>query len=63
MQRKQFIKLTGATGTFTMLGGTAWLLQSCTGQNKNGMHNNAIKIMEGDFATALPSPPLFDLKI
>jgi FtsP/CotA-like multicopper oxidase with cupredoxin domain len=62
MKRKQFIKLTGATGTFTMLGGAAWLLQSCTGQNKNGMHNNGIKIIEGDFSTALPSPPLFDLK-
>ena len=40
MKRKQFIKLTGATGTFTMLGGAAWLLQSCNGQNKNSMHNN-----------------------
>ena len=49
MKRKQFIKLTGATGTFTMLGGAAWLLQSCNGQNKNSMHNNGIKIIEGEF--------------
>ncbi len=62
MKRKQFIKLTGATGTCTMLGGAAWLLQSCNGQNKNGMRSNTIKIIEGDFGTALPSPPLFDLK-
>ena len=62
MQRKQFIKLTGATGTFTMLGGAAWLLQSCNEQNKNGLRSNSIKIIEGDFGTALPSPPLFDLK-
>ena len=62
MKRKQFIKLTGATGTFTLVGGAAWLLQSCNGQNKNVMHNKGIKIMEGDFDTALPSPPLFDLK-
>lgn len=62
MQRKQFIKLTGATGTFTAIGGFAWLLQSCNEQNKNGMGSNIIRIIEGDFVTALPSPPLFDLK-
>jgi blue copper oxidase len=62
MKRKQFIKLTGATGAFTVIGGAAWLLQSCNGQNKNDMHNNGIRIMEGDFATPLPSPPFFDLK-
>ena len=62
MKRKQFIKLTGATGTFTMLGGAAWLLQSCNEQNKGDMHSKSIKIIEGDFGTALPSPPLFDLK-
>ena len=62
MKRKQFITLTGATSAFTVIGGTAWLLQSCNRQNKNNMHGNGIKIMEGDFGTALPSPPLFDLK-
>lgn len=54
MQRKQFIKLTGATGTFTAIGGFAWLLQSCNEQNKNGMGSNIIRIIEGDFVTALP---------
>ena len=62
MQRKKFIKLTGATGVFTMFGGTAWLLQSCNGQNNMEMSANGIKIIEGDFVTALPAPPLFDLK-
>ena len=62
MKRKQFIKLTGATGTFTMLGGAAWLLQSCNEQNKNAMAANDIKIIEGAFTTPLPSPPLFNLK-
>ncbi len=62
MQRKNFIKLTGASGVFTLLGGTAWLLQSCNGQNKMEMPANNIKMMEGDFSTPLPSPPAFDLK-
>ena len=62
MQRKNFIKLTGATGVFTMFGCTAWLLQSCKGQNNMEMSANGIKIIEGDFVTALPVPPLFDLK-
>lgn len=61
MQRKQFIKLTGATSAFTMSGGAAWLLQSCNGQNKNDMPANDIKIIESDFTGALPSPPLMDL--
>ncbi|MCY7423272.1 MAG: multicopper oxidase domain-containing protein [Chitinophagaceae bacterium] len=62
MQRKKFIKLTGATGVFTMFGGTAWLLQSCNGQNNMDMSANSIKIMQGYFSTPLPSPPAFDLK-
>jgi len=62
MRRIQFIKLTGATGAFTFIGGAAWLLQSCNEQNKNRMRGKSIKIIEGDFSTELPSPPLFDLK-
>ena len=62
MKRKQFIKLTGATGAFTLAGGGAWLLQSCNEQNKNDMAANDIKIIEGAFTTPLPSPPLFNLK-
>ena len=63
MQRKQFIKITGATGAFTLLGGTSWLLQSCNNeQNKKDMLSNGLKMIEGDFNTPLPAPPLFDLK-
>ena len=61
MQRKQFIKLTGATGTFAMLGGTAWLLQSCNGPAKKGEPATEIK-MDDIFITPLPAPPVFDLK-
>ncbi len=62
MQRKNFIKLTGATGFLTVLGGTAWLLQSCNGQKSRNIFANSIKIIQGDFLTPLPSPPAFDLK-
>ena len=63
MKRKQFIKITGATGAFTLLGGTSWLLQSCSNeQNKKAMSSNSLKMIEGDFKTPLPAPPLFDLK-
>lgn len=61
MQRKQFSKLTGATGAFTVIGGVSQLLQSYNGNNKTNIQNN-IKIIAGDFNTPLPSPPLFDLK-
>ena len=62
MKRKQFIKLTGATGTFTMLGGASWLMQSCNQQNESDVVGQGVRIIKGDFATPLPSPPLFDLK-
>ena len=61
MQRKKFIKLTGAAGTFTMLGGTAWLLQSCNGPIKKDVPAGDMK-MDDVFTTPLPAPPVFDLK-
>lgn len=61
MKRKEFIKLTGVTSAFTVIGGVSWLLQSCNRDN-NTSTRNSIKIMEGDFNTPLPSPPVFDLK-
>ena len=61
MQRNQFIKLTGATATFTILGGTAWLLQSCNGPGKKDVPAEDIK-MDNIFITPLPAPPVFDLK-
>ena len=61
MQRKKFIKLTGATATFTMVGGTAWLLQSCNGSAKKDIPAGDIK-MDNIFITPLPAPPVFDLK-
>lgn len=63
MDRKTFLKLTGGAGVFTLIGGTGWLLQSCSTETekKNVVTPPRIQIIEGDFTTALPSPPLLDL--